>query len=96
MTEMIDEKGILKYVYQVNFDWWDKTKNNPLRYTQYLTHQTKFSSAEFNKMCNEALEGLDSIYLFAVEDYLKDKYGFEEIEPYLSYSFNEYKKIRKD
>ena len=47
-------------------------------YTSYLTHEKLYSDEEFNKMVKEGKEQDD--YIYSVENFLKQKYGFEELK----------------
>ena len=47
-------------------------------YTSYLTHEKLYTDEEFNKMVREGERQND--YIYSVEKFLKQEYGFEELK----------------
>ena len=46
--------------------------------TSYLTHEKLYSDEEFNEMVREAEK--QNNYIYSVEKFLKQEYGFEELK----------------
>ena len=72
------------YVYkltQYNPEYvWDGEEETTYEeeYTSYLTHEKLYTDEEFNKMVRVAEKQYD--YIYSVEKFLKQEYGFEELK----------------